>query len=931
MRTDVRRALVAALGTGLLAAGLAPAPTAAATPPAEIRVPLTTLPSPTEIVAASGRSILGWAYGTYQLSNDFGSTWRRITPGLYSDASTPDFAGDGVAAFTIADQAKIVDLASGVTRTVDFSGVSVDVGDYSGPVVATSDRHAIVRDGDAVKLSAYSDDLVAAAPSAIQLDPLPAAGDYAEDDWRVDHLFGYRVRGFGYGRVTDVDLFNLDGTAGPAPFRVPGAAYALAASDSTHLQYLYRTSKSIQRCTRDLVAGASSCHSVLAVPKGSWTHAERQGDAIVVSVYGSYWYLCSEAGGAPCVMRRVSAPKDTWIDNRHGTIGDPVEPLFLAGRDDLDSIYSWTSAGSLVKRSGPLRAPRIPQELALSAGQLLGVDWRDSATAWRRPVTPGAIGAETVLSTSVDTDTNPSIAASAGRAALLTGAGVTLYDRGRKTGTIKKADGLYGLSGPYPSVSRGASRYVGAPLTTLRRADDVMSVDGTRLLRVSESGLVITDIVDATVQQPVLMPPVPTDDHHYLLGLQLKGEWVVASYLGFVLTEESFTFELTTRLLGLADPDATWSDTVAGMPVAFGDGFAALAGSDQATSGVAVWNFATGEFTAIEDPDLRGAVAADGNRIVYATDTELVLREIPGVEPSAPRVLGVVAPSSCNAWKCAWTPEIDATLPLAAGVLRIVDATGATVRTLHTAAAGDGSVRGATWDGKEDDGSFAPAGRYSWVLETDAADGSGPLVASDGTSAAGGVLDVTRTFVGKAKVAALKVSDTSPHVGDVLTATATAVPSDASVTYAWYAGSARRVPAPDGSYAVTAADLGKKISVVATAARDGYSAASKRSSSTKAVGRGTFSGGEIELSGTAAFPGELTATPGSWRPEPASVAYQWYRVVAGRPVAIPDATAATYPLRAEDVGFVLEVVAKATAPGFTDGVQRLRTPVVEAQ
>jgi hypothetical protein len=290
-----------------------------------------------------------------------------------------------------------------------------------------------------------------------------------------------------------------------------------------------------------------------------------------------------------------------------------------------------------------------------------------------------------------------------------------------------------------------------------------------------------------------------------------------------------------------------------------------------------------------------------------------------------------VAASGCNAWKCAWAPQLDTTKPLAEGVIRISDAGGNPVASFATEASADGSIRGAVWDGKLDEGGFAPAGKYRWTLEAEAADGSGPVVGIDGTSAPGGALSVTRTIVGKAKVTSAKVSDTTPHVGDVLKATATTVPSDASVTYTWYAGSTRRVAAPDGSYTVTPADVGKKLKVVAGASREGYAKASRTSSPTRAVGRGSFHAGTLELAGTAAFPGELTATPGTWTPEPSSVTYQWYRIVAGHPQAIAGAVSATYALQAGDVGFELQVVATARAAGYLDGVQQLRTPVVAAR
>ncbi|WEO77971.1 carboxypeptidase regulatory-like domain-containing protein [Cryobacterium sp. SO2] len=57
----------------------------------------------------------------------------------------------------------------------------------------------------------------------------------------------------------------------------------------------------------------------------------------------------------------------------------------------------------------------------------------------------------------------------------------------------------------------------------------------------------------------------------------------------------------------------------------------------------------------------------------------------------------------------------------------------------------------------------------------------------------------------------------------------------------------------------------------------------------------------------------LTATPGTWAPAPVTLAYQWLR--AG--VAIPGATASTYPLVAADAGAALTVSVTGSKSGYT--------------
>jgi hypothetical protein len=100
--------------------GLAPVQAATTT---QWRARLTDAAVRTDLVAASGSSILVFAQTSYRLSTDLGAHWRTVAPALSgsSGADTPDFVRDGVATFRVDGAGVVVDLATGTSRQVDLS------------------------------------------------------------------------------------------------------------------------------------------------------------------------------------------------------------------------------------------------------------------------------------------------------------------------------------------------------------------------------------------------------------------------------------------------------------------------------------------------------------------------------------------------------------------------------------------------------------------------------------------------------------------------------------------------------------------------------------------------------------------------------------------------------------------------------------------
>jgi hypothetical protein len=150
------------------------------------------------------------------------------------------------------------------------------------------------------------------------------------------------------------------------------------------------------------------------------------------------------------------------------------------------------------------------------------------------------------------------------------------------------------------------------------------------------------------------------------------------------------------------------------------------------------------------------------------------------------------------------------------------------------------------------------------------------------------------------------------RVGTELLANAGTWAPTADVAFQWLAGGVVIPDATDDSYTPTAAELGKQLSVQATASAPGYAETLKTSASTAAVGAGSFTSAPTPtVSGVARVGTALLATPGTWTPT-ATVGFQWF---AGG-VVIPGATANSYTPAAADLGKRLSVQTTGTAPGY---------------
>lgn len=149
------------------------------------------------------------------------------------------------------------------------------------------------------------------------------------------------------------------------------------------------------------------------------------------------------------------------------------------------------------------------------------------------------------------------------------------------------------------------------------------------------------------------------------------------------------------------------------------------------------------------------------------------------------------------------------------------------------------------------------------------------------------------------------------RVGSTLTADpGTWLPGGVTFTYRWLRDGKAVAGATARTYKVVTADAGRtlKVEVRGTAA-----GATSVASATRSVERLLTATPVPTLSGTARVGSTLTATAGSWKPAPVTLAYQWRR--DGDP--IPGATARTYRLVTADAGAVITVQVRGSRTGYT--------------
>lgn len=151
-------------------------------------------------------------------------------------------------------------------------------------------------------------------------------------------------------------------------------------------------------------------------------------------------------------------------------------------------------------------------------------------------------------------------------------------------------------------------------------------------------------------------------------------------------------------------------------------------------------------------------------------------------------------------------------------------------------------------------------------------------------------------------------------VGSTLTAaTGTWTPTPDTFAYQWNRNGVAIIAATARTFTLSAADVGKKITVTVTARKTGYTTAARTSTGRTAVA-GTFTTAPTPtFSGAISVGSTLTAIAGTWSPLPDALAYQWNQ----NGVAIGGATERTFTLTPVQFGKKVTVTVTASKSGYT--------------
>ncbi|MGC4154226.1 MAG: hypothetical protein QM628_14275 [Propionicimonas sp.] len=135
----------------------------------------------------------------------------------------------------------------------------------------------------------------------------------------------------------------------------------------------------------------------------------------------------------------------------------------------------------------------------------------------------------------------------------------------------------------------------------------------------------------------------------------------------------------------------------------------------------------------------------------------------------------------------------------------------------------------------------------------------------------------------------------------------------ASFSYQWKRNGKKIKKATKAVYRPTKADRGKKLTVTVTARAPGYVTKSVTSAAVKVASPLLPITVLPLISGNPVVGGKLTATPGTWKPAPTSLSYQWY----ADNVAIPGATTASLELTSNEIGKQVKVRVRANRSGYS--------------
>lgn len=505
---------------------------------------------------------------------------------------------------------------------------------------------------------------------------------------------------------------------------LPRARQHVVAGSTIHS--LVAGADGLSLCRQPLPSGIPACQLIAG--------GDHSGVRATLYQFGERSVIDDPASAAPLLVEDgrvtpVVLPAGTVHWTGEGT-GDPTRPLIRTVDDERAPHHLRVDEQGRTTEWAPVPRRAIgPVALDLTATTVL-ITWpeRDRQVE-ARLLAPTGLGRPTVL----DGDGLGVVATSGSRWLILADGRHAVYDNGRPVDAF--APRPLALSGPYVTADDGVRLITGRRLDP----DAVASFGSLAASRVpprkGDQRLVLTvrNLADPGGARSTVRFG---DDDYEQQPIRMWGDWVGTTLAG--PSGQGDHAELRNLRTGrvLERP---------GRLLALGDGVAVLGvpstDVDQPLGRLVVWNVAADEVTPLPGTADGSPFGIEGNRIVYATGTELVVRTIPGVATTRPRLLGVVGAGRGRADE-PLILAIDTTKPLINGTLTISDASGRVVRTLPTPAAPAGSLHDLRWDGRDDAGAPLPRGRYRWTLLATAADGTGQVADVTGTGAAEGTISL---------------------------------------------------------------------------------------------------------------------------------------------------------------------------------------------
>jgi hypothetical protein len=683
-------------------------------------------------VAGTGTRFVAETSATHhdQYTPDNGKTWQPV-PAAFDADTVSDRIGYGgtFAAMSRGEDADGYWVVNGFRRWDPVTGaVTVypyDLGDAGGDdsegfrLVDYVGTVGMLNDG---RVFAFSGGTVTPLHPAWPVTPALYGQDHALSR---DGAMAVRAGVPLHSSTGYLSVARTDGSGGAVALQVPGLL-AMDVSAST-IHYLVHSSTRLKLC-KALVTSpkVATCRTVAT---GDFRGSRIEDAVLSTSAGADQVTVWRHGAGGPhrwLVTGRRSARVPSswdWLPLR-----DTVKPM---ARTYSKAAHLWmASTLSASGKATPLfSAPPAPAQTGLgtlSAGRITYV--RESyarstgivRTVQYRTLEAGDYGPPVRLTSRSVT----ALQASAGRTAVQwdnTDANhrqfrVVFYDGATKTGSYlptKKRTWLGELSGPYAIVNNlGVVRADGRVVSTR----PTVAIFGSLVVEASAAQpapgrtFTVRDLArPAAAAVPVALPQVP--GRTYQNDLQLWGDWVAAPFtlegaLGGAValnyrTQQVIEFPAGTSVTGL------------------GDGWVALSANGRAP---VVQVLATGESLAVpvEDPETYGGeVGTDELRTVIwpgGEDGRMLVAEVRGLPTSAPRLLGTLASGSFRATGThTWKPRFDLSKAVAAGRLELRNAAGTLVRTLVTKGSAFGSIRGVSWDGRDDAGTRVPAGTYTWT------------------------------------------------------------------------------------------------------------------------------------------------------------------------------------------------------------------------